>query len=87
MRQKQARLEKHKQRKLAQQDERKQKRNAKQEKLEAFFDAGRGPKPGMDGAIVVSDAGAPLPTGFDMGRLNIFRLKHVAVNWPRSLLL
>jgi len=46
--------------------------------LEAFFDAGRGPKPGMDGTIVVSDAGAPLPTGFDLGRFNIFRLKHVA---------
>lgn len=46
--------------------------------LEAFFDAGRGPKPGMDGTIVVSDAGAPLPTGFDLGRLNIYRLKHVA---------
>lgn len=46
--------------------------------LEAFFDAGRGPKPGMDGTIVVSDAGAPLPTGFDLGRLNIHRLKHVA---------
>jgi NTE family protein len=46
--------------------------------LEAFFDAGRGPKPGMEGTIVVSDAGAPLPTGFDLGRLNIYRLKHVA---------
>jgi len=46
--------------------------------LEAFFDAARGPKPGMDGTIVVSDAGAPLPTGFDMGRLNLYRLKHVA---------
>lgn len=46
--------------------------------LEAFFDAGRGPKEGMEGTIVVSDAGAPLPTGFDLGRLNIFRLKHVA---------
>lgn len=46
--------------------------------LEAFFDAGRGQKPGMDGTIVVSDAGAPLPTGFDLGRLNIYRLKHVA---------
>lgn len=46
--------------------------------LEAFFDAGRGPKPGMDGTILVSDAGAPLPTGFNLGRLNIYRLKHVA---------
>jgi NTE family protein len=46
--------------------------------LEAFFDAGRGPKPDMDGTIVVSDAGAPLPTGFDLGKFNIFRLKHVA---------
>lgn len=46
--------------------------------LEAFFDAGRGPKSGMEGTIVVSDAGAPLPTGFDLGRFNIFRLKHVA---------
>ncbi len=46
--------------------------------LEAFFDAGRGPKEGMDGTIVVSDAGAPLPTGFDLGRFNVHRLKHVA---------
>lgn len=46
--------------------------------LEAFFDAARGSKPGMEGTIVVSDAGAPLPTGFDLGELNLYRLKHVA---------
>lgn len=46
--------------------------------LEAFFDAANGPKTGMEGPIVVSDAGAPLPTGFNFGRLNVFRLKHVA---------
>lgn len=46
--------------------------------LEAFFDAGHGPKPGMDGAVVASDGGAPLASGFDLGRLNVFRLKRVA---------
>ena len=34
--------------------------------LEAFFDAGHGPKPGMDGAVVASDGGAPLDFGFDL---------------------
>lgn len=46
--------------------------------LEAFFDAGHGPKPGMDGAVVASDGGAPLDSGFGLGRLNVFRLKRVA---------
>ncbi|MDP3795676.1 MAG: patatin-like phospholipase family protein [Polaromonas sp.] len=46
--------------------------------LEPFFDAGFGPKPKVDGVIISSDAGAPLPEGFDMGRLNLFRLKRVA---------
>jgi NTE family protein len=46
--------------------------------LEAFFDVARGPKIGMDGKIIVSDAGAPLPTGFNFGTFDVFRLKHVA---------
>ena len=46
--------------------------------LEPFFDAGFGPKPKIDGIIIASDAGAPLPVGFAMGRLSLFRLKHVA---------
>jgi NTE family protein len=46
--------------------------------LEAFYDAGQGVKPGMEGSIVISDAGAPLPTGFSLGPFNLFRLKHVA---------
>lgn len=45
--------------------------------LEAFFDAGQGLKPDMLGTIVTSDAGAPLASGFDLGRLSIFRLKRV----------
>lgn len=46
--------------------------------LEPFFDAGFGPKPKIDGLIISSDAGAPLSKGFNMGRLSLFRLKHVA---------
>ncbi|WP_431095297.1 patatin-like phospholipase family protein [Polaromonas aquatica] len=46
--------------------------------LEPFFDAGFGPKPKIDGVIIASDAGAPLPVGFAMGRLSLYRLKHVA---------
>lgn len=46
--------------------------------LEPFFDAGFGPKPNIEGLIISSDAGAPLSGGFDMGRLSLFRLKHVA---------
>jgi NTE family protein len=46
--------------------------------LEPFFDAGYGPKPKIDGLIISSDAGAPLSQGFNMGRLSLFRLKHVA---------
>ncbi|WP_348066848.1 patatin-like phospholipase family protein [Polaromonas sp.] len=46
--------------------------------LEPFFDAGFGPKPKIDGLIISSDAGAPLSQGFNMGRLSLFRLKHVA---------
>ncbi|UUZ69256.1 hypothetical protein LP416_06455 [Polaromonas sp. P2-4] len=46
--------------------------------LEPFFDAGFGPKPKIDGLIISSDGGAPLPGGFEMGRLNLFRLKRVA---------
>lgn len=46
--------------------------------LEPFFDAGFGPKPKIDGVIIASDAGAPLPAGFGMGPLSLNRLKHVA---------
>lgn len=46
--------------------------------LEPFFDAGFGPKRGIDGLILSSDGGAPLPGGFHWGRLNLARLKHVA---------
>jgi NTE family protein len=46
--------------------------------LEPFFDAGYGPKPKIDGTIISSDGGAPLPRGFNLGRFNVFRLKHVA---------
>lgn len=46
--------------------------------LEPFFDAGR-QKPKQDGCyLICSDAGAPLPPGFDLGPLNAFRLKRVA---------
>lgn len=46
--------------------------------LEPFFDAGRGESklPGL--RIVVSDAGAPLPSGFASNPLSVFRLKRVA---------
>ncbi|MEO6015649.1 MAG: patatin-like phospholipase family protein [Polaromonas sp.] len=46
--------------------------------LEPFFDAGFGPKPKIDGVIIASDAGAPLPAGFAIGPLSLNRLKHVA---------
>ncbi len=46
--------------------------------LEPFFDAGRGQLKHADHYLVVSDAGAPLPTGFSLGPLNPFRLKRVA---------
>ena len=46
--------------------------------LEPFFDAGR-QRPKHDGSyIICSDAGAPLSSGFNMGPLNVFRLKRVA---------
>lgn len=46
--------------------------------LEPFFDTGRGKSKLSDDIIIVSDAGAPLATGFSMGALNPFRLKRVA---------
>ena len=47
--------------------------------LEPFFDAGTGAtKLAENDFILVSDAGAPLPAGFDLGALNPFRLKRVA---------
>ena len=46
--------------------------------LEPFFDAGRGRPKHADHYLVVSDAGAPLPTQFSLGPLNPFRLKRVA---------
>ncbi|BAO29637.1 patatin-like phospholipase family protein [Sulfuritalea hydrogenivorans] len=46
--------------------------------LEPFFDAGRGvPKPEVD-FILVSDAGAPLRSGFPRFSINPWRLKRVA---------
>lgn len=46
--------------------------------LEPFFDAGR-QSPKHEGCyIICSDAGAPLPSGFNKGPLNVFRLKRVA---------
>jgi len=46
--------------------------------LEPFFDAGNG-TPKQNGLfILVSDAGAPLPTGFSHGVLSPWRLKRVA---------
>ena len=46
--------------------------------LEPFFDAGRGQLKHPGHYLVVSDAGAPLPSGFSLGPLNPFRLKRVA---------
>jgi NTE family protein len=46
--------------------------------LEPFFDAGRGKSKHADDLIVVSDAGAPLLTGFSFLAFNPFRLKRVA---------
>lgn len=46
--------------------------------LEPFFDAGRQALK-QDGCyLICSDAGAPLAQGFDIGPLNVFRLKRVA---------
>ena len=46
--------------------------------LEPFFDAGRKQPKHQGLYIICSDAGAPLASGFDMGPLNVFRLKRVA---------
>ncbi|MBX3234690.1 MAG: patatin-like phospholipase family protein [Nitrospiraceae bacterium] len=46
--------------------------------LEPFFDAGRSKAKHPGTAIIVSDAGRPLPSGFDFFSLNPFRLKRVA---------
>lgn len=46
--------------------------------LEPFFDAGRSTSKIGEVSILVSDAGAPLPQGFRLGPLNLFRLKRVA---------
>lgn len=46
--------------------------------LEPFFDAGRQLPKFDDCYLICSDAGAPLAPGFDMGSLNVFRLKRVA---------
>lgn len=46
--------------------------------LEPFFDAGRIELKHPGQYLVVSDAGAPLPSGFSLGPLNPFRLKRVA---------
>lgn len=46
--------------------------------LEPFFDSGRGVSKHPDIAILVSDAGAPLRTGFSYFALSPFRLKRVA---------
>ena len=46
--------------------------------LEPFFDAGRGKSKIGSTRIFVSDAGAPLSPGFNLGPLNVFRLKRVA---------
>ena len=46
--------------------------------LEPLFDAGR-QVPKYEGCyLICSDAGAPLSPGFNMGPLNVFRLKRVA---------
>lgn len=46
--------------------------------LEPFFDAGKGQSKHSGELIVVSDAGAPLRTGFSLFALNPWRLKRVA---------
>lgn len=46
--------------------------------LEPFFDAGQGRAKHPGSAIIVSDAGQPLPSGFSYLTLNPFRLKHLA---------
>lgn len=46
--------------------------------LESFFDAGRGKAKHRATTIIVSDAGHPLPSGFNFFSLNPFRLKRVA---------
>lgn len=46
--------------------------------LEPFFDAGRGESKHPDNLIIVSDAGAPLPSGFSFFSFSPFRLKRVA---------
>lgn len=46
--------------------------------LEPFFDAGRSKAKHPGSVIIVSDAGRPLPSGFDFFSLNPFRLKRVA---------
>lgn len=45
--------------------------------LEPFFDAGKSQAKREGEFIIVSDAGAPLQTGFSSGALNPFRLKRV----------
>lgn len=46
--------------------------------LEPFFDAGKGQSKHQGELIIVSDAGAPLKTGFSLLALNPWRLKRVA---------
>lgn len=46
--------------------------------LEPFFDAGKGAPKQPDEVIIVSDAGAPLKTGFSLFALNPSRFKRVA---------
>lgn len=46
--------------------------------LEPFFDAGKGQSKHPSELIIVSDAGAPLRTGFSLFALNPWRLKRVA---------
>lgn len=46
--------------------------------LEPFFDAGRLALKHVEHELIVSDAGAPLASGFALGPLNVFRLKRVA---------
>jgi NTE family protein len=46
--------------------------------LEPFFDVGTQLPKVSNSFILCSDAGAPLEAGFDLGPLNIFRLKRVA---------
>lgn len=46
--------------------------------LEPYFDVGRKRSKVGNCYIICSDAGAPLPIGFDMGPFNVFRLTRVA---------